>query len=387
MSKRGRRKLGNRQFEVRVPPCARHLFGGKTRLRERHPPEIGRIWKRDLEAKFAKMEAGATARSVGLELQEVITFRGAAGLLLQTKEAEGKASTAQYYRDKLNARILGHLGADRLDQIGQSRLLAYVQARQEEKGCTQQAIYKELVVIHVVLNWIRGQGRFAIDPSYRQVKPNSYKPAPKVERFYNPDAIAALIEASEGRDRVILELAATTAMRPGEIQAFEISWIIWPTKQIRIPHCEGYSPKGKVARTIPLLERTARVLRGWLGGRTKGLVFPPGHGASYQARWAEARLCVQGVVRRMRKSADALGLNITITGLHDLRHHAISWMLANGCPPLEVMEIAGHANLETTMTYAHVAPVHHQVTRRLLEAALADEAPTPITALVQKAKV
>ena len=37
---------------------------------------------------------------------------------------------------------------------------------------------------------------------------------------------------------------------------------------------------------------------------------------------------------------------------HCLRHSFATWQLAQGCPPIDLMSILGHANLQTTLIYA-----------------------------------
>ncbi len=41
---------------------------------------------------------------------------------------------------------------------------------------------------------------------------------------------------------------------------------------------------------------------------------------------------------------------------HSLRHTYISWMIMAGVPVPVVQKLAGHADIKTTMGYAHLSP-------------------------------
>ena len=67
----------------------------------------------------------------------------------------------------------------------------------------------------------------------------------------------------------------------------------------------------------------------------------------------------------MRRAERAVGLPVTCH-IHRLRHTFCSHLAMRGAPAKAIQELAGHADLSTTMRYMHpVAGVAHQAIRLL----------------------
>jgi site-specific recombinase XerD len=54
-------------------------------------------------------------------------------------------------------------------------------------------------------------------------------------------------------------------------------------------------------------------------------------------------------------------------GLHILRHTFCSHLAMTGAPAMSIKELAGHANLSTTMRYMHLSPGAKEDAIRLLD--------------------
>jgi len=136
-------------------------------------------------------------------------------------------------------------------------------------------------------------------------------------------------------------LALNTGLRRGEL--FGLSWsdVNLPGKLLTVT---AGNAKSRKARHIPLNAEALDVLKRWKKqGAGKGLVFPGAGG---------------GRMTNINKAWDGL---ITAAGLadfrlHDCRHHFASRLAMSGVDLYTIKELLGHASIEMTQRYAHLAP-------------------------------
>jgi integrase len=71
--------------------------------------------------------------------------------------------------------------------------------------------------------------------------------------------------------------------------------------------------------------------------------------------------------RWMASAPRRAGLKVTGGGLHILRHSFCSHLAMQGAPARAIQELAGHADLTTTMRYMHLSPSSRRDAIRLLD--------------------
>lgn len=336
-----------KEFRVRIPREIRHLFGGSARFRQRFDDEEkGRVWERahQLEVERAKkirrdrLESAAADLPTGAQILFRAAFAG------WVKRAGLTESTSSWYVRHYKPHLKELLGPLPVSQISKARLLAHLEHR-TNNGATASNIGRDITIVKAVVRWAQEHG-YLVDVSVLLVR--KPKATPTITRRYDPEAVDKFLAgAPTARHRAILELAAGSGMRGGEIRAMDCSWIRWNEGRIHIPCDSSFSPKGREARSVPLHDKLEATLKAWLGDRRQGLVFPPlrlrsGHGEN---KGVDINLVFQ-----QTKAASKVEFN----GMHDFRHHCISWLFAMGVDPLKIMKIAGHKNIMTTMKYAHV---------------------------------
>lgn len=156
----------------------------------------------------------------------------------------------------------------------------------------------------------------------------------------------------------IVLLAINTGLRRGEL--FNLAWadIDLRTRTLTV---QGSGSKSGETRHVPLNDEAIDVLTRWkpqqtgddeqdIGGR---YVFPAADG---------------GRLDNIKKSFGKLLADADIDGFrfHDLRHHFASRLVMAGVDLNTVRELLGHANLEMTLRYAHLAPEHKAAAVALL---------------------
>lgn len=106
--------------------------------------------------------------------------------------------------------------------------------------------------------------------------------------------------------------------------------------------------KGQKEHIVPMTEDMAAWLTG-KGLQIEDYVFRKKNGQPYVT-------CSKTALKSALKRAAIILPRGSL--FHAFRHTAASWMLANGVGIRTVQEILGHADIKTTMIYAHVQDVH-----------------------------
>lgn len=146
------------------------------------------------------------------------------------------------------------------------------------------------------------------------------------------------------RMTALVTLSLKTGMRRGEL--FDLEWHSINFEQ-KIITVVAETAKSKKSRHIPLSPTAIEALRNWQkqAPSMSGRVFPSDSG---------------GRLDNVRKSwASILDLaEIADFRWHDMRHDFASKLVMRGVPLNTVRELCGHADLNTTLRYAHLAPDH-----------------------------
>jgi site-specific recombinase XerD len=149
------------------------------------------------------------------------------------------------------------------------------------------------------------------------------------------------------RDRAILELLYSSAMRNAELRALDVEHLDLVRAEVRI-ECG----KGQKGRLLPLGESAARWLESYLRD-----------GRPWLAREAETRaLFLNGLGRRLsgelladmvRERAEKARLPLKVTP-HILRHCCATHMLARKAGLRHLQQLLGHASADSTRRYTRV---------------------------------
>lgn len=199
-------------------------------------------------------------------------------------------------------------------------------------------------------------------PAYRA---RGLPPAgPSREVFYTHEQYEALsAEMPTEFDRELADFLVGTGGRWGEITGMHTRSLdyrtgmvaiseVWDSQQIK-PY-----PKGRKRRHVPLVPWVADGLEVPSGGdcgieHREGKCRSPLLFASAAGRPLDDRNWSRRVLQPALARAGLEDLGATI---HGFRHTYASWLLQAGVPIAEVGRLLGHASLNTTMRYAHLAP-------------------------------
>jgi integrase/recombinase XerD len=150
------------------------------------------------------------------------------------------------------------------------------------------------------------------------------------------------------RDRAILEVFYSTAMRRKELTTLKLHDVDFARGQVTIR--QG---KGRKDRVVPIGERALRWLDRYLLDVRPHLATEPDDGTVFLTSWGEPvhHGPVGNLVKRYLEEA-----GIKKHGAcHLLRHTAATLMLEGGADLRFIQQLLGHASIETTEIYTHVS--------------------------------
>jgi len=152
----------------------------------------------------------------------------------------------------------------------------------------------------------------------------------------------------------MITLSLKTGLRRGEV--FSLCWSdISFTTDSPLVTVRAEESKSSRVRHVPLSPTALETLTKWQSQRDKRyqLVFPSESGVKLD---------------NIKKSWTTLLKRAEITNFrwHDMRHDFASKLVMNGVPLNTVRELCGHADLNTTLRYAHLAPDHKADAVKLL---------------------
>ena len=142
----------------------------------------------------------------------------------------------------------------------------------------------------------------------------------------------------------LIVMSLKTGMRRGEL--FDLEWVDIDLRR-KVVTVRGEIAKSSKTRHIPLSPSALAAMKSWKKQSVNlaGRVFPSDEG---------------GRLDNVKRSWASLLISADIQDFrwHDMRHDFASKLVMQGVPLNTVRELCGHADLNTTLRYAHLAPDH-----------------------------
>jgi integrase len=191
-------------------------------------------------------------------------------------------------------------------------------------------------------------------------------------KFYDFDDYKRLVEAAhavDARAHLIVLLGGDAGLRRGEMLALRWGDVDFKRRQLQVQESvwerkrrdgTGHeritdTPKGGRSRVVPLTDALWQMLHAHRHLRGEHVLF------GNDGRPATS-FFLRNLLEATQKRA---GLRST-GGLHILRHTFCSHLAMRGAPAKAIQELAGHAELTTTMRYMHLSPGARQDAINLL---------------------
>lgn len=261
-------------------------------------------------------------------------------------KANNKPSEVESKEAILKNHLKPAFGPLKLDKVDGRKLEAY-KAKKLKAGLKAKTINNHLTVLHKML---------ALAVEWRIIE---HAPAMKWLRTPDPEfdfldfaEAERLRGGGDGEWPAMITLGLKTGLRLGELLA--LRWadvdLVAGKVVVRRSVARGQigTPKNGRSREVPLSAEAIKVLKAHRHLRGE-LVFCNADGGllkKSECKWPLWRACKRAGLRPL--------------GWHVLRHTFASHLAMRGVPLKAVQELLGHATIEMTMRYAHLAPAIHR---------------------------
>ncbi len=152
----------------------------------------------------------------------------------------------------------------------------------------------------------------------------------------------------------LVRFAVGTGLRLGELTSLSWDAVDLENHLITIRNAGDFTTKSGHERAIPIAGEALDVLRTMHTQRSSegnDFVFQSRRGRNGDNERLNDEYVSKRFLHYVRLAKLPAGLSF-----HSLRHTYISWMIMRGVPVPVVQKLAGHADIKTTMGYAHLAP-------------------------------
>jgi integrase len=254
---------------------------------------------------------------------------------------DDKPTTARMKRSIVRVHLLPSLGGKDLREITSSHVEA-IKTRLREAGKSPKTINNILTVLRSCLNAARKEKVVDDVPQFKLVK----RVTPPFDFLTFDETTRVLTAPTPELWHTVVLCALRTGMRRGELRGLQWSDVNLAARTITIRHAlvEGVlgSPKNDKTRVVPIAHDLEAALLAHRRGDRYVFTVNGAPLGDHRMYLALDRLCRTAGVRRI--------------GWHTLRHTFASHLVMHGVPIRHVQVLMGHASVEMTERYAHLAP-------------------------------
>ena len=205
-----------------------------------------------------------------------------------------------------------------------------------EEGKAKKTVNNRVILLSAILRYAKEKQFLSRMPDIKQLKLDKLPP-----KFYSQEEINIMLTNFKDfvRDYVIILL--NTGIRAGELKRLELRHLDLKNRTIMVELAKSHK-----FRSIPINNTLLNHLQMMLVKARKGQKYV------IEAQTLEGKM-VNDIYNPFMSEMKKFSLKGNI---HMLRHTFASRLVQNGVSIYEVKELLGHADVSTTMRYAHLAP-------------------------------
>lgn len=298
-----------------------------------------------------------------------------------------EASTAKVDRGRLERHLLPRWGAVPIGSITRHDVKAWT-SQMARDGVGPTTVQRCTHLLSASMVAAMDAEVIDANPAARLKLPGSAKAQ---ERYLTREEFATLLDyLPTTADRLIVDFATHTGMRPGEWAGVHWNRVDLDRGVVRV--VETFSevggfikayPKSRKVRDVPLSDDLAHTLWEERDRRDDDTGCGVAHAVG-QCRSSLVLTTHGGSVVRNSNWSPVWREAVAASGIgharpYDMRHTFASWLLQDGITLAELSQLMGHASITTTMIYAHLS----ETPSERVKAALSREVAAPALRLVK----
>lgn len=267
-----------------------------------------------------------------------------------------KGTRSKYARN-YELHISDRLGTLPLNRIDRADAVAFVRHLSEEKELSDKTVANVFSVLAGMMKLARELGEIQADPTAGVTMPRTLRESAEHEQFLTEYEFGLLRENIHPHFLPLVDFAAATGARWGELAALTVRDIDLKKLKVRInkaaKQVDGERVIGvpKTQRSVRTIDFPADVLPTLLlavkGKKAGDLVFTMIQGGPLLHRTFTGRYWIPACIEA--------GLTDPRPKFHTLRHSHASWLIGRGVDIVKVSRRLGHSSVQVTDTvYGHL---------------------------------
>jgi len=321
----------------------------------------------------SRYKKGLPAR-VSLKTRDLAKAKRRYEHLLAT-EAEGPPETPirihEFFNEYLNTHSKPPRKTEKYCRLERFRLKR-IQDYLESKGCIELQ-HITLRIVEDLKSWLIGQSLapkttndyiiqlktvLNIAFNYDYINKNPAKAVKMLKttnvrsrKAFTKKEIKTILETADDDTGQYIRLILLTGVRLSELANLKWDDIDLENRHLIVQSKDGFAPKSRKVRYIDLSKEGMNFFNNL--SRDGKYIFCNGGGSK---RYKDPG----DYTKRINEVLKKAGLYKKGFGAHTLRHTYISMLCQAGVPITTVKELAGHADIQTTMKYIHLTPGHRR---------------------------
>jgi integrase/recombinase XerD len=283
--------------------------------------------------------------------------------LAYLRHERGQAEhTQRTYATLLNKFVVraGEQGLNAWSAVELKHLMAFLQHERERslanepkestRRLSSESVYLEIAALRAFYNFAETEKHLPTNVAENLSLPRRWKRLPKalsnaeIEKLLSPEATDT---PNALCDQAILEMAYASGLRLAELRNIRLEQLHLEAGFINVVG------KGNKERVVPIGKTAIAALERYLASGRPRLVTPKSTANVFLTNRGTTFATVTLWLRIKKRVARAgIGRNVTP---HMLRHSFATHLLENGADLRVIQELLGHATINTTEVYTHVA--------------------------------